>query len=87
MTGDIGMPTLLIIFGLRFYFYSNDHEPMHIHVQSADGVAKFEILDQIILLSNEGLKNKDLKLAESIIEENLENFRQNWQKFFNEGSV
>ncbi len=81
------MPTLLIIFGLRFYFYSNYHEPMHIHVQSADGVAKFEILDQIILLSNEGLKNKDLKLAESIIEENLDNFRQNWQKFFNEGSV
>lgn len=81
------MPTLLIIFGLRFYFYSNDHEPMHIHVQSSDGVAKFEILDKIILLSNEGLKNKDLKLAESIIEENLENFRENWQKFFNEGSV
>jgi len=81
------MPTVLIIFGLRFYFYSNDHEPMHIHVQSTDGVAKFEILDQIVLLSNEGLKNKDLKLAESIIEENLENFRENWQKFFNEGSV
>jgi len=81
------MPTLLIIFGLRFYFYSNDHEPMHIHVQSSDGVAKFEIKDQIVLLSNEGLKNKDLKLAESIIEENLENFRENWQTFFNNGSV
>ncbi len=81
------MPTLLIIFGLRFYFYSNDHEPMHIHVQSSDGVAKFEIKDQVVLLSNEGLKNKDLKLAESIIEENLENFRENWQMFFNEGSL
>lgn len=31
------MPTLLYIFGLRFYFYSNEHEPMHIHVQSSDG--------------------------------------------------
>ncbi len=78
------MPTLLIIFGLRFYFYSNDHEPMHIHVQSADGVAKFEILDQVVLISNSGLKNKDLKLAESIIEENLENFRNGWHKFFSE---
>ncbi len=78
------MPTLLIIFGLRFYFYSNDHEPMHIHVQSADGVAKFEILDQVVLVSNSGLKNKDLKLAESIIEENLENFRNGWHKFFSE---
>ena len=78
------MPTLLIIFGLRFYFYSNDHEPMHIHVQSADGVAKVEILDQVVLVSNSGLKNKDLKLAESIIEENLENFRNGWHKFFSE---
>ena len=78
------MPTLLIIFGLRFYFYSNDHEPMHIHVQSADGVAKFEILDQVVVGSNSGLKNKDLKLAESIIEENLENFRNGWHKFFSE---
>ena len=78
------MPTLLIIFGLRFYFYSNDHEPMYIHVQSADGVAKFEILDQVVLVSNSGLKNKDLKLAESIIEENLENFRNGWHKFFSE---
>jgi hypothetical protein len=81
------MPTLLIIFGLRFYFYSNDHEPMHIHVQSAEGIAKFEILDQIVLVSNEGLKNKDLKLAESIIEENLENFREGWHKFFNEDAL
>ena len=81
------MPTLLIIFGLRFYFYSNDHDPMHIHVQSADGVAKFEILDQVVLVSNSGLKNKDLKLAESIIEENLENFRSGWHKFFSEDAV
>jgi hypothetical protein len=37
------MPTLLILFGLRFYFYSNDHEPFHIHVESSDGIAKFGI--------------------------------------------
>jgi len=81
------MPTLLIIFGLRFYFYSNDHEPMHIHVQSSDGVAKFEILDQVVLVSNSGLKNKDIKLAESIIEENMENFRSGWHKYFNEDAI
>jgi len=25
------MPTLLNIFGLRFYFYSDEHLPIHIH--------------------------------------------------------
>ena len=26
------MPTLFTVFGFRFMFYSNDHEPIHIHV-------------------------------------------------------
>lgn len=76
------MPTLLIIFGLRFYFYSREHEPMHIHVESGDGMAKFEIENEVRLIENNGLKPKDLKLAESILEENLENFRDNWIKVF-----
>lgn len=80
------MPTLLIIFGLRFYFFSNEHEPMHIHVQSSDGIAKFEISNSVILLENSGVRNKDLRLAESIIEENLENFRANWTKYFGGGA-
>jgi len=26
------MPTVFIIFGLRFMFFANDHEPVHIHI-------------------------------------------------------
>jgi len=26
------MPQLFTLFGLRFMFYSNDHEPIHVHV-------------------------------------------------------
>ena len=56
------MPTLLILFGLRFY--SNDHEPFHIHVESSDGIAKFGIENgEVSLIKNEGLKLKDLKDA------------------------
>lgn len=40
---QIKMPEILRIFGLRFYFYSREHEPMHVHVKSADGKAKFDI--------------------------------------------
>ena len=77
------MPTLLILFGLRFYFYSNDHEPFHIHVESSDGMAKFGIENgEVLLIKNEGLKIKDLKLAESIIEENKEIFEKEWNRFF-----
>ena len=36
------MPNLLTIFGLRFFFYSREHEPVHVHVESKEGLAKFE---------------------------------------------
>lgn len=63
------MPTLFKVFGLRFFFYSNEHKPVHIHVRNADGEAKFNV-EEMIWIDNKGMKNKDLKLAESLIEEN-----------------
>ncbi|WP_410478687.1 DUF4160 domain-containing protein [Pedobacter aquatilis] len=30
------MLTLFIIFGLRFFFYPNEHLPIHIHVRNSD---------------------------------------------------
>ncbi|MDR2149011.1 MAG: DUF4160 domain-containing protein [Tannerella sp.] len=74
------MPTVINIFGLRFFFYTGDHKPMHIHVENADGEAKFEIGEDIKLIYNRGLKNKDLRLAESIIEENRDLIQNEWNK-------
>ncbi|MDH6341438.1 hypothetical protein M2480_000190 [Parabacteroides sp. PFB2-12] len=74
------MPTLLILFGLRFYFFTRDHEP--ILIESSDGEAKFEIETEVKLVYNRGLKPKDIKLAESILEENKENFINEWKKIF-----
>lgn len=76
------MPTLFIIFGLRFYFFSREHYPIHIHVEKAGGVAKFQIEPEIKLIESNGLKPNDLKLAESIIEENREVIVENWKVFF-----
>lgn len=87
IVGGLDMPTLLILFGLRFYFYSNEHAPFHVHVESADGEAKFEIVEETVCLrKNDGMKQKDLKLAEAIIEENKENFKALWLKFFEKDS-
>src|SRR5580658_4113982 len=61
------MPTLFIVFGLRFFFYSNEHLHIHVHVKNADGEAKFEVED-VKLIDNKELKNKDIALAISIIE-------------------
>lgn len=76
------MPTILNIFGLRFYFYSREHAPIHVHVESSDGVAKFAIEQEVTLIENKGVKPKDIKLAESILEENKENLIDAWNLYF-----
>ncbi len=78
------MPTLLIIFGIRFYFYSREHLPIHVHIETGDGKAKFEIEADVKLVENKGVKIKDIKLAEAILEENRENFVNEWNNFFKE---
>lgn len=74
------MPEILRLFGLHFYIYTRDHRPPHVHVVNQDGTAKFAIDDDVVLIGNEGMKSKDVKLAEAIIEENRENILKEWVK-------
>lgn len=80
------MPELLRLFGLRFLFYANDHEPLHVHVIKGKGKAvekaKFTLFP-VELVENNGLSNSELKLAEAIIEENKDIFAERWNEFFN----
>ena len=74
------MPTLLNLNGFKFFFYANEHEPMHIHVMRADGFAKIE-LENLSVVQNY-LKPKDLKMALDIIKENKEDFERAWYEWF-----
>lgn len=76
------MPTIFILFGFKFMFYANDHEPIHVHVIKGGTKAKFTI-SPVTLVQNNGLKPAELKLVESIIEENQEVIAEHWNKFFN----
>ena len=42
------MPTVLLIFGIRFFFYPNDHEPVHVHVEYQGRYAKIQIIPEIV---------------------------------------
>ena len=77
------MPTLFTVFGFRFMFYSNDHEPIHVHVIKGDSEARFQVFPNVSLIDNHGLKPAELKLAESLVEENKETIVANWKNFFN----
>lgn len=79
------MPTLFILLGLRFFFYSNDHEPIHVHVSRDNAEAKYRIGEgEIILVENRGLKAQDLKIAQQAIRENREIIIDRWNEYFND---
>ena len=76
------MPTLFTVFGFRFMFYSNDNEPIHVRVIKGSAEARFQVQPDIVLLDNRGLKPAELKLAESLVEENKEVIVERWKAFF-----
>ena len=76
------MPIVFVSFGMRFVFFSNDHEPIHIYVIKGKGSikenAKFQVLPEVKLLENNGLQHNELKMAEMVIEENIEVITESW---------
>ncbi|SCD20265.1 hypothetical protein PSM36_1443 [Proteiniphilum saccharofermentans] len=77
------MPTLFIIFGLRFYFYADEHLPIHIHIENGDGRAKINI-DPIKTVYNKGIKPQDIKKAIRIIETYQDEIIEKWNEFHGE---
>lgn len=73
------MPTILIKDGYRFFFYSNDHLPQHIHVEKVDKTAKF-VIEPIVLIKSAKFNAKELKVIRSIIEDNSEHLKAKWNE-------
>ena len=76
------MPTLFYYLGLKFYFYSNDHLPIHVHVSVENVEARYQVYPEIKLIENRGLKIRELRLAEVAIEENREIIIMRWEEYF-----
>ena len=75
------MPTILFLFGLRFYFYSEEHLPIHVHLESGDGKAKIDV-GTAEVIENKGLKPKDLKRAVEAVRLYKEDIINSWNEYF-----
>lgn len=76
------MPTIKNVYGYRFFFYSNDHEPPHIHIEKDSSTAKF-LLNPVELLYSKGFKATELSQIRKIIIENRNLFIRKWDEYFN----
>lgn len=76
------MPTILRDGRWRYFFYSNEgSEPAHVHVESAEGVAKFW-LNPVALVASSKLKPRELRDLERFIRLNRRVFLEAWDDFF-----
>jgi len=55
------MPKILEVNGYKFYLYTDDHLPIHVHVWKGGSEAKVVLVPEIILKDNCGFKSKELK--------------------------
>ena len=85
------MPKIFEYFGFIFYFFSNEHEPIHVHVLHGDKESIFDLimmdgnLADIHVREKKGadpLPEKDTRTAEEFIRKYHKNIIQKWVKFF-----
>ncbi|HPS58006.1 MAG TPA: DUF4160 domain-containing protein [Spirochaetota bacterium] len=79
------MPTILYLYGWRFFFYSNErNEPVHIHCQKGEKDVKFWIIEKkfdIVEDYSYNLSDSDKRVVRKIIFENFDYIVDEWKKF------
>lgn len=77
------MPEVFRFCGFSFFFYSREHEPVHIHVEGKEGYAIYDLDgDSFVLREQRGLKTNDRKKIESAIAENKDIIIKRWKEHF-----
>ena len=85
------MPKIFEYFGFIFYFYSNEHEPIHVHVLHGGKESIFDLImmnGELIEVrvrekkNAEPLPEKDKRVAEGFIRKYHKNIIDKWVKFF-----
>ncbi len=74
------MPTVFEKDGFRFFFYSNEHLPIHVHVRYGGGEAVFNVEDAIELRESQNMKMNELSKAQSLAQKNQDLIVEKWHE-------
>jgi len=75
-------PTVFRDGSFRFFFFSREEPRIHIHVSHTDGEAKYWIEPKIELAMNQGLSQKQLNEALSLVERHHKEILNAWRIHF-----
>ena len=79
-------PTVLRIGPYRFFFNSREETRRHIHVATAEGVAKFWLEPIIAMASSYDLSTKELLKIDRLMREHEREFVSAWDQHFSQRS-
>lgn len=66
----------------KFYIYSNDHLPIHIHVLKGYAEAKIQFEPGILIKYNYGFNSNELRNILLIVENNIDQIKLKWHETF-----
>ena len=85
------MPKIFEYLGILIYFYSNEHEPIHVHAKKGEFESKAEffiahgLIREIKITTIKGvkpLKDRDLKDFKVFLENYADKIVEKWIKYF-----
>ena len=75
------MPTILKVDGWRFFFFSNDHSPAHVHFEKGDKAGKI-LIESGEIVESWNLTTKEEKLIRKIVRKNRKTLLEEWERIF-----
>ncbi len=74
------MPTVFEKDGYKFFFYSNEHVPIHVHVRHGGGEAVFDVEEIIELRESQNMKINELSKAQKLAKEHRNLILERWHE-------
>jgi len=75
------MPTVLKIDGYRFFFFSDEHTPEHIHIEKGDSYIRIEI-ESLKVTNSYNINSKETKKLVKLVTQNKDKLREAWNEYF-----
>jgi len=79
------MPKMFEWKGYRFFFFSNEGDPLehiHVHVKKGENVAKFWVIPEVYLVSSWGMSPQELNMLENVVIAHKEQIMEKWNEYF-----
>jgi len=76
------MPTVLRIDGYRFFFFSDEHLPRHIHIEKAECYLRID-LEKMVVTDSYKLSSKEINKLLDLTHEHREALLGAWDEYFN----